>query len=112
MTNKYYRSTLSKRKKSNEIHDKLSDHFAGIRTHCLGKIFNANMKLTITHCYISEKLPQSEKGLQNFTTGRLSNQHLTTKSLIQEGFHFRWLKIKGLFAAFPISLTLFSNHPK
>ena len=25
-----------------------------------------------------------------------------------EGFHFRWLKIKDIYAAFPISITLFS----
>ena len=77
MTNKYYRSTLSKRKKSNEIHDKLSHHFARIRTHCLGKIFNVNV--TITHWYISEKLPQSEKGVQNLTKVRLPNQNFSTK---------------------------------
>ena len=29
-----------------------------------------------------------------------------------ERFQFRWLKIKGLYASFPISITLFSNHLK
>jgi len=29
-----------------------------------------------------------------------------------EGFQFRWLKIKGIYIAFPISITLFSNHRK
>ena len=30
----------------------------------------------------------------------------------QEGFQFRWLKIKEIFTTFPISITIFSNHPK
>ena len=30
----------------------------------------------------------------------------------KEGFHFRWLNIKGIDAAFHISTTLFSNHLK
>ena len=29
-----------------------------------------------------------------------------------EGFQFRWLKIKGINAASPISLTLILNHLK
>ena len=36
---KYSSSTISERKKSNEINDKLSDHFACIRTCCSGTIF-------------------------------------------------------------------------
>ena len=39
MTCKYSSSTFSERKKSNEIYDKLSDHFACIRTYCAGTIF-------------------------------------------------------------------------
>ena len=39
MTHKYSSSTFSERKKSNEIYDKLSDHFACIRTYCAGTIF-------------------------------------------------------------------------
>jgi len=36
---KYSSSTISERKKSNEIYDKLFDHFACIRTYCAGTIF-------------------------------------------------------------------------
>ena len=40
VTHKYSSSTISKRKESNEIYDKLSDHFVGIRTDCSGTIFD------------------------------------------------------------------------
>ena len=33
-------------------------------------------------------------------------------SCVLEGFQFRWFKIKGIPASFPISITLFSNHLK
>ena len=33
-------------------------------------------------------------------------------SFILREFQFRWLKIKGIHAALPISITLFSNHLK
>ena len=29
-----------------------------------------------------------------------------------EGFHFKWKNIKGIDAAFPLYITLFSNHLK
>ena len=31
---------------------------------------------------------------------------------VLEGFQFRWLSINGIDAAFPISITLFSNQSK
>ena len=30
----------------------------------------------------------------------------------QRGFQFRWLKINEIYSAFPILITLFSNHLK
>ena len=40
-----------------------------------------------------------------------SNQQ-TLRHVDLEVFHFRWLKIKGIYAGFPISIPIFSNDLK
>ena len=42
----------------------------------------------------------------------LSESYHKTHENDLEGFQFRWLRIKGIYAALPISITLFSNHLK
>ena len=42
------------------------------------------------------------------TVSRLSRN----KEVFLESFQFRWLKIKEIYAAFPISVTLISNNLK
>ena len=37
---------------------------------------------------------------------------LSKRDFFLDEFHFRWLKFKGVYAAFPISITLFSYHLK
>ena len=37
---------------------------------------------------------------------------ITDVSRILEVFYFRWLRIKGIYATFPITIALFSNHLK
>ena len=68
-------------------------------------------------------------GFSNYEASHMYSQHSKTKnglsfdilngigSKIEKGadletFQFRWLKIKGFNTASPISITLYSNHPK
>ena len=68
-------------------------------------------------------------GFSNYEASHMYSQHSKTKnglsfdilngvgSKIEKGadletFQFRWLKIRGFNTTSPISITLFSNHPK
>ena len=43
---------------------------------------------------------------------RALGYHVIAELVHQEGFQFRWLKIKGIYAVFPISIALYTNHLK
>ena len=49
--------------------------------------------------------------LQN-QKGSLKGKELIHDSTLMTRFQFRWLNIKGIDAAFPFSIALFSNHLK
>ena len=55
------------------------------------------------------KKPNDNRGL---LLGLWNTEFVNHIYVAERGFQFRWMKMKGIYADFPKSITLFSNHIK